>query len=89
MTDNMKVTMEVEVEDLQEAIHTIAATNKKIAWILENRPPFKQREFDELKYRNAHLTLIELRFTKVLHDRALAEQNVTQIGGKNDVRRKA
>jgi len=83
--DNPTVMVEIEVDAVQEAIQTIRKINSKIAWVLENNPPYKQKELDDLKYRNANLTLVELRLTKALSDRALANQakgNVVKMGGK-------
>jgi hypothetical protein len=77
------VRMEMEVEDIQEIISTIEATHGKILWVLENRPPSKEKAKVDLEYRCAHLNLIALRLTKVLSDRALANQDkVVKIGGK-------
>jgi hypothetical protein len=77
------VRMEMEVEDIQEIISTIEATHGKILWVLENRPPTKEKAKTDLEYRCAHLNLIALRLTKILSDRALSNQDkVVKIGGK-------
>jgi hypothetical protein len=83
--DNHTVVVEIEVDAVQEAIQTIRKINSKISWVLENNPPSNQKDLDTLQYRNANLTLVELRLTKALSDRALANQangNVVKMGGK-------
>jgi hypothetical protein len=83
MVESTMVAMVMEVEDIQEVIFSIEATAGKIKWILENRPPYKEKVKADLEYRCAHLELIALRLTKILSDRALANQaKVIKMGGK-------
>jgi hypothetical protein len=75
-----KIALELDVPDAQELASTLRIKVKQIDWVLENKPPRKQGEAQDLDIRAKRLTIIANDIEIALHERAL--NNVVAIGEK-------
>jgi hypothetical protein len=73
-----KVSIELDVEDVQEVLTTVETVVGKIFWVLENNPPKQSEKLQLLNLRLLQLQRASLKFRSALNERAKAngEKNV-------------
>jgi hypothetical protein len=70
-----KISVEMELVDVEEIESTLRTLISKIDWVLENNPPRRAGQAEALDTRAKHLTLIAAIFVQALNNRALNEAN--------------
>lgn len=73
-----KVTVELDIEDAQEIANYMEKKASQIDWILDNRPPAKNK-IAELDASAKRLVRVSAIIKKALHSRALENEKVVKI----------